>query len=423
MNNADWFGQLPEGWRVVKLKRLLRLCDEKTTSEGGVLLSLSQYKGVYPNEGQGRAASTIGYNVVKRGQFVMNIMLAWNGSYAVSDYDGIISPSYCVFEFIADCDKKYVGNLLKIDEYQKLFEGVSTGVVRSRLRLYPYKFLQFFLPLPPLSDQHRISRWLDAHTKALDALVRSNARRVSALRELRQAEVVRCVTRGLDPMARMVKCGNDWVDEMPEGWKVVKLKRLGAMNKGLSITKANLVAEGEPVISYGQIHAKFNTGTAIDDTLIRHVPKAITSTAARSLACKGDFIFADTSEDMAGCGNAVFVDGEREVYGGYHTIVLHTGNNGSKYLAYLFRSDEWRHQIRTRVGGIKVYSITQTVLSQCEVILPPLAEQYRIATHLDKYTSAVDRLVANLQRQNELLGELRRRLIADAVLGKIAITD
>ena len=91
---------------------ILRESKEKTSVDGGTLLSLSQYTGIMPKDstnkmGMFEAESTVGYNIVHPGQFVMNIMLAWNGSYAVSDYEGVISPAYCVFNFNVDCEKKY----------------------------------------------------------------------------------------------------------------------------------------------------------------------------------------------------------------------------------------------------------------------------------------------------------------------------
>ena len=72
--------------------------------------------------------------------------------------------------------------------------------------------------------------------------------------------------------------------------------------KGLSITKANLEETGLPVISYGQIHSKENTGVALNDELIRFVNSSYLETGKSALVERNDFIFADTSEDLTGCG-------------------------------------------------------------------------------------------------------------------------
>ena len=67
--------------------------------------------------------------------------------------------------------------------------------------------------------------------------------------------------------------GIEWIGQIPQHWEVEKLKTLFNFGKGLSITKDNLTEMGIPVISYGQIHSKSNTGTQISDELIRYVPE------------------------------------------------------------------------------------------------------------------------------------------------------
>ena len=88
-SGIPWIGEIPEHWEVKKMRSIFRLAHEKTEKERTDLLSLSQYTGIrYKSQcdktGMFEAESTVGYNIVHKGQFVMNIMLAWNGSYAVS---------------------------------------------------------------------------------------------------------------------------------------------------------------------------------------------------------------------------------------------------------------------------------------------------------------------------------------------------
>ena len=116
-SGVRWIGMVPEHWEIKKIRSLFKLSNQKTKDPNCTLLSLSQYTGVRlksecANVGMFEAETTIGYNIVQKGQFVMNIMLAWNGSYSVSNYNGVISPAYCVFDFIRNCDKKYFDYLL-----------------------------------------------------------------------------------------------------------------------------------------------------------------------------------------------------------------------------------------------------------------------------------------------------------------------
>lgn len=210
--------------------------------------------------------------------------------------------------------------------------------------------------------------------------------------------------------------GVQWLGDIPGHWEVVPMKRLFSFGKGLSITKSDLVESGQPVISYGQIHSKQNPGTHVEDYLLRYVPQTYINENDGAAVSPGDFIFADTSEDLAGCGNAVYVDKE-SIYAGYHTVILRSRRERSnnKYLAYLFLTDLWRSQIRSMVFGVKVYSITRSALSQTSLIIPPTSEQEAIASYLDNKVGQIDSLIAEKERQMKELQQYRVSLISETV--------
>ncbi|MBM6908861.1 restriction endonuclease subunit S, partial [Collinsella intestinalis] len=184
----------------------------------------------------------------------------------------------------------------------------------------------------------------------------------------------------------------EWVRSVPRSWRVEPLKYHCSMFKGLPILKTDLVEEGEPVISYGQIHSKGNTGTHLDDSLLRFIPASRVLGSESSKLRRGDVVFADTSEDVEGIGNAALIDTDGDVYAGYHTVTCRPDQKSlsGRYLAYLARTDAWRYQLRNLAMGVKVFSITQAILRKSEVLLPPRDEQERIADFLDERCAAID---------------------------------
>ena len=161
----------------------------------------------------------------------------------------------------------------------------------------------------------------------------------------------------------MKDSGVEWIGEIPEEWEVARLKTRFFFGKGLPITKENLVPAGVPVVSYGQVHSKSNNGTALSNELFRFVDESYLATNPQSLVHRGDFIVADTSEDVEGCGNCVYVDSDLVLFAGYHTIILFDKEaRDNKYFAYLFQSNEWRNQIRCKASGVKVFSISRKML-------------------------------------------------------------
>lgn len=209
--------------------------------------------------------------------------------------------------------------------------------------------------------------------------------------------------------------GVDWIGEIPAGWRVVPFRRFLSLYKGLAITKADLASEGVPVISYGQIHSKSNTGVATHQGLLRYVAGDCPALQSSSLTSVGDIVFADTSEDVEGCGSAFYID-RYGVYAGYHTLIAHPSDSSSgKYLAYLFQSPEWRSQIRKRVSGVKLFSVTRRILSDCTVLQPIKSEQVAAVAYLDAKTTEIDSLVEDCDREVELLQEYRKAVISEAV--------
>lgn len=218
-------------------------------------------------------------------------------------------------------------------------------------------------------------------------------------------------------MSRDMKdSGNEWIGLIPQDWYTIPFKHFFRTGKGLSFTKADLVPEGNAVISYGQIHSKLNTGTRLDANLLRYVPDSITENGDTSKVFKGDFIFADTSEDIEGCGNCAYIDKQLDVYAGYHSVIAHWKvQNDNKYYAYFFMSPYWRSQVRCRVSGIKVFSISQSIINSTTLVVPPRDEQDRIAHHLDKVCSDIDEMIVLQEKVIEELKAYKQSIITEAV--------
>ena len=213
-----------------------------------------------------------------------------------------------------------------------------------------------------------------------------------------------------------IETNTPWCEKHPAHWQIVKFKSLFSLGKGLNITKADLIEKGVPVISYGQVHAKYNSGVGLNSSLFRYVDKAYANSNNQSLVHENDFIFADTSEDREGCGNCVFVDSDLMLFAGYHSIIARNkGAENNKYVAYQFLTDMWRHQIRSNVDGVKVFSVTKAILNKSSILLPPREEQDQIVRYLDWKVSCINKLIHGYQRQIKLLEERKRTFAFNAV--------
>ena len=287
--------------------------------------------------------------------------------------------------------------LYQEEVYNKLGNGVRETLGKNEL-------LNMEIPIPTIHEQIQIAKFLDWKISEIDKAISRENDKIIAYETLYKSKL-------------------NMIFDSVEGEKR-KLRFIFKFGKGLNIKKENLGSEGNKCINYGDIHGKLRFSVdSRDDVLKRlsNIDGVVLS--ATALLSKDDFVFADTSEDIEGCGAFSFVSNDIELlYAGYHTIVckplLEVNSN---FLAYQFESNKWRNQIRTAVNGVKVYSITQQVLKQSSVILPDLRLQQDIAQELDVFKEKLLRYTTLALREIEHLQELKQRLISEAVTGKIDV--
>jgi len=206
------------------------------------------------------------------------------------------------------------------------------------------------------------------------------------------------------------------VGKIPSHWMTNRFKNVFNFSKGLTITKENLEDEGIPCVNYGEIHSKY--GFEVDPDLhpLKCVKEDYLKRSQSSLLKHGDFIFADTSEDIEGSGNFTYLNSHKDVFAGYHTIIARLkAECNERFIAYVLDSTSYRTQIRKKVKGVKVFSITQAILKGTKLWFPPLEEQTAIANFLDKKTTQIDEAIAIKEKQIELLIERKQIIIQQAV--------
>lgn len=210
--------------------------------------------------------------------------------------------------------------------------------------------------------------------------------------------------------------GVKWLGQIPSHWEVVPLKTICQFGQSINITKADLIESGYPVINYGQVHSKVNTRTSLSDELIRFVSDDFKEKYPNCLCKKNDFLVADTSEDIDGCGNMIFIDKDVRPLAGYHTFSIKKIKiHNPKYLAYLFNSEIWRFQIRRLVNAVKVFTISKSILKQSSIFIPSSEEQDAIVEYLDKVTGDIDRAIEAQQKMIKALNERKQIIITNAV--------
>ena len=429
-SGVDWLGEIPENWELIQSRRLFQERKGRA-KKGDVQLTSSQKYGVIPQkefmELEGRKVTLVltGNEILKHiesNDFVIS-MRSFQGGLEYSKYSGSVSSAYVGIIPIKHVNSRFFTYLFKSKPYIQALQSTS-NLVRDGQALRFDNFSLVDLMIIPEEEQQTIANYLDIATAKIDTLIEKQTKLIELLKEKRQAVISAAVTRGLNSTVSMKDSGVEWLGEIPEGWELSKLRYVFSFGKGLTITKANLVDKGIHCVNYGEIHSKYGFEVAADKHKLKCVDISYLSDSKSSLLSMGDFIFADTSEDIEGVGNFTHVSSEAQIFAGYHTIIARqVGEHNFRFLAYLIDSEAFRTQIRLAVKGVKVFSITQAILRASIVWLPKKGEQQIIANHLDDKTSKIDNLITKSTKAIDLLKEKRTALISSAVTGKIDVRE
>ena len=394
-SGIPWVGEIPKNWNTPLLKGVFREREEKTTTGEETLLSLSQYTGIKPKSETEIADSHIaanyeGYKVVHKGDFVMNIMLAWNGSYAVSDYDGMISPAYCVYYFRDNSNKRYYHYLLRINDYQAAFKTLSRGIIDSRLRLYPEQFYTFPTLQPPLSEQQRIAEFLDRKCTEIDEAIALQEEFIEELKSYKQSVITEAVTRGINPNVKFKDSGIDWIGKIPQEWNVRAIKTLAILKSGTNITTNEITDDGEGYPVYGGNGLRgYYSGYSND----------------------GDF--ALIGRQGALCGNINY--GYGRFWATDHCVVCYPREEYVlRWFGETLRAMNLnQYSLSSAQPGLSVERIKDKLMP-----VPPLTEQKQIADYLDNKCTEIDSLIAIKQQKIEELKDYKKSVIYEYVTGK-----
>ena len=177
----------------------LKYCGDRNPGEKEVL-SLYRELGVVPKDSRDdnhnvTSEDTTNYRFVRIGDFVVNKMKAWQGSVAVSDYEGIVSPAYFVYRFTDDIfDRKYFHYLLRNKTYTTEFMRLSGGIRVGQWDLPASALDNILVLIPPMDEQKAIANYLDAKCVEIDEIVKKKREQINTIDEYKKSLIFEYVT-------------------------------------------------------------------------------------------------------------------------------------------------------------------------------------------------------------------------------------
>lgn len=197
--NIPWLPEIPEHWEVKTLRNFLTMFADKGYGDKQ-LLSVTREQGVIVRNTDSKEENhnfipedLSNYKYVQEGDFVINKMKSWQGSYGVSEHEGIVSPAYFTCKLYG-VDKSFFSTAIRSKVYVSFFGRYSKGIRVDQWDLSPIGLKSIPFLLPPLSEQKQIVSYIKEKTTKIDTLVANINKEIENIKEYKQRLVSDVVT-------------------------------------------------------------------------------------------------------------------------------------------------------------------------------------------------------------------------------------
>lgn len=420
---AAWLGNVPSEWDVMQLRRIthlqqgLQIPQEKRFHEAGrerveyitikYLNAVDSSQAEYILSATDRVLCTEDDILLARtgatGQVVTGVNGAFHNNFFKVNYDKRkVMKDFLVYFLRV---KEVIGHLLML---------AGTTTIPD---LNHGAFLGTKIALPILSEQWKITNFLDHETAKIDTLIEKQQQLIKLLKEKRQAVISHAVTKGLNPNAPMRDSGVEWLGEVPEHWVIASISSLSnkITNGYVGPTRDIFYNAG---VSYLQsLHIKNNK---IDFHTPYYVSKKWSDSKQKSILVEGDVLVVQTGD----IGQVAAVTKEFESCNCHALIIITTTDeiNGF-YLSWLLNSDYGFHNLKSIQTGALHPHLNCNYVKTVKVTVPSIDEQTKIVKFAEETDIKYDHLMHKANDQIELLKERRTALISAAVTGKIDVRN
>jgi len=425
-SGVEWIGEIPEHWKISKLKRLSSIITGNTPSkseeenyddEGISWVKPDNIQDDGTVSETKERLSVIGLQkarlIPRNSAIVCCIGTVGKVGFTQEDCTTNQQINSIVFDRISIWNNKY--GFYCICSSKNEHEKYSNKVVVSILNKTQQG--NILMPVPTLKEQKAIANFLDQKTAVIDGLIADKEKLIELLQEKRQAIITEAVTKGLNPNVKMKDSGIKWIGEIPEHWEVKRIKYLATVNPSKSEVR-HLPPEQE--VTFIPMEKIVATGK-VDYSITNTVENLIDGyTYFRD----GDIIMAKVTPCFEN-GNIAIVNGLLNGIG-FGTTELHVlrCNNKcyNKFLFYYLQSDVFKSKGISEMYGVAgLKRIPTDFVLNYKLGIPDYQEQKQITLYLDTIVDKINTLISDIQTQIDKLKEYRQSIISEAVTGKIKI--
>jgi len=431
-SGVEWIGDLPEHWQVKRVKVVARLTDRKVEADEQIprlyvgMENIESWTGrllpINPDIVPTGTANLFNSRSTLFGKLRPYLAKACN-----PDFDGLCSTELLVLESYL-IDRPTLLYSLLSDGFIKLVDSSTYG---SKMPRANWDFIgNCMMPIAPREEQRQIAGFLNRETSRIDRLVGKKRELIERLKEKRTGLITRTVTRGLPPDAaravgfpenkKLKPSGFDWIGDIPEHWKVNKLKRLASVRGRIGFrgyTTDDLVDADEGALALGATHMRDDGNVDLNDPV--YISWAKYYESPEIMVEVGDLLVAQRGSTS---GKVAII---KEQIGpatiNPSVVLLKQPSINGRFLLYCLLGHFVQHSFRSYLSATAIPMLSQQQIGSVDICTPPAQEQDAIVAYLDRELALLNALLTRVETALQRLQEYRTALITAAVTGKIDV--
>jgi len=420
-SGVEWIGEIPEDVDIISNKYLFKYIKGKNPKEFNSEKRGLPYIGASDLEKDGDIHDYENYSIEELPTVEKDeTLVLWDGARAgligIGHTGYIGSTIVKVIPRVDYVDKKYWYWYLK--GFQPLlldWVGGTTIPHMNRKFINEIKFINF-----PLSQQKSIANFLDEKTQEIDNIISKTKKAIEEYKRYKQSLITETVTKGLDENVEMKDSGIEWIGEIPEHWRITRLKYyLENVKNAIRVGPFGSHLKGEDFVNEGLW--VYNQRTVLD----------------RNFETNDTFITAEKYNDMIGFGveakdilvttrgsiGKICRVPEQFEKGIIHPCIIKFKLDDSKFnyriLELIFNeSDFVRKQFVILSNSTTIDVIYSETLKNILVPAIPINEQKAIVSYLDKKCSQIDQIISSKEKLLREMEAYKKSLIYETVTGK-----
>lgn len=354
---------------------------------------------------------------------------------------GVCTSEIVPFKTFGNIYNEFINQYLKSPFVDSYINSVTYGMKMPRVGTDT--MLNLPIPLPPIEEQQRIVEKLnsilpliDEYGKEEDELVALSQNfpeeiKKSVLQAAMQGKLTQQLQTdsSVDDLLKKIaeekeKNNQVWkakkqppieeiletidANEIPENWKWVKLSQVAHSYIGLTYSPSNISSDGTIVLRSSNIqNGKMD---------YKDIVKVEMDIPENKMCKKGDILVCARNGSKSLVGKCAIIDANGMSFGAFMAIIKSPCND---YLYHYLSSPYFKKQMALDSSTVTVNQITQDMLFNACVPLPPIEEQQRIVEKLNSILPIIDSMAvygtkkkAGRPKQEEALSFIRTFLQA-----------